>query len=178
MKPKLEVFFESYIPDNMIQDFEQSKLKKHFEIEINKAQSETYAYGDLNEIIYNIKIYVNENLIELSVLTIGYLLKSGVKSLWTSLSKISPKIRTVDEITDIPKNILVEFTGKDKKVKINFSGGVDDEQATKIIDKCLEFISTEQVKDLADNSITKNNNDKSVINLMYNDEQEIWEVKL
>lgn len=182
MKQELNITFQHYVPEELIESFTQLGIDKQSEIKIiAKKEDQEYHYYSGVE-ISDIIIYIQQSPAE--VITNGFiipvayeLLKNGLKFLWAGLSKISiKKLQSSGKEVNQPKNIYVKIINKDKSVEIILDGDANELQANKIIDESFKFINSEKLDDVFQNpDFIQENMKQKTIRLIYNKETQVWE---
>lgn len=180
MKEELKVIYQSYVPEELILEFEKSGIDKYLEVEIKKEkiwieETEYLPFSGI-EIVESIEVFIQKHSTELLVGGVGSLIydifKGGLTKLWVGLSNLKNKKA---KISGEEKSITVKFLQKDRSVEIAFTGDVDDKRADKIIDEALKYLSSERLDESFKNPDFIQKEEKPRIRLVYNRKKQEWE---
>jgi hypothetical protein len=182
MKEELKIVVKDYIPEELISDLKKLDLEKKLNVNLNLKREDKHIYNFTGPELSDIIIYVQQHTIELFVggilVTAAYdLLKSGIKILWTGISKLAiKKIQSSGKQEDKIKRISLRISGKKNSIEILYEGDVDDQLAEKLINESFDFIRSEKLNQAMNNPDNLASDcDKPTIYLIYNKEKEIWE---
>ncbi|TAL69301.1 MAG: hypothetical protein EPN82_07100 [Bacteroidetes bacterium] len=154
MKQCLNIVYQDYIPEELIDDFMKLELDKQLDIIIirEKLTKQHYCFSGIE--ISDIILYFNQHYIELIfgglTVNLAYdILKKGIKFLWKSVVKLPiKKIDSDGKISDKTQSICLRIKDSEKSVEITLNGEFNEEQADKIIDESFKLL----VSDYSDKS--------------------------
>lgn len=181
-KETLTVHYQHYVPDEIFAEFKDLKLDKELDVELVLKKEEEKYYNFSGSEIADILLYFEQNQTALLIggllmPAVYDLLKSGIKSLWKSVSKLSVKIVQSGGITeDKQKSVSLRLMEKDRSIEIVLDGQIEDSSIDKIIDQSFEYLkSGKQEKDFKNEDFIPNSPGKPRIRLKYNKDKKVWE---